>query len=370
MAGRRRRKGTGSIEKQRDGTYIARTANRERSGRFARRSDAEAALDEWNRQVAGGIDIAASRQPVRRFLAEWLDVVREKVKPSTHAYYDRHAGYAMPYIGDLALESVTPLHIERMLTELGKTSLSERSVHHVRAVLRAACNAAVRWRLIERNPVAGTQAPQVADYPARVLTIDEQAALLTAADGHRLAALYHLALGLGLRRGELLGLRWSDIDSDARTLSIRESKTASGRRMLPLTDNLVATLDAHRVNQDEERIIAQQRASDAGQPIPAWNAADLVFCSDAGTLLSPRNLVRSFKALLHRAGLSDRIRLHDLRHTAITFFVASGGDPKSAQAFAGHADATTTMRIYAHLQADKLRDGVEAAERARGKKRA
>ncbi len=391
MAGRRRRKGTGSIEKQPDGSYIARTTNRERSGRFLSRSDAETALDEWNRQTARGIDIAASKQPVRQFVAQWLEVTAEKVKASTHEYYSRHAGYAMPHIGDYALEAVTPMHIERMLLALGKTSLSERSVYHVRSVLRAAFNAAVRWRLIDRSPVAGTQAPQVAEYPARVLTIDEQAALLAEAATHRHAALYHLALGLGLRRGELLGLRWADIDMDARLLVVRESKTRTGRRALPLTDHLVAVLENHRANQREEAQVAQQRATDraqqAGEPTPLaqWNADGRVFCSDVGTPLAPRNLVRSFKVLLDKVNareakaaaeegrqariiLSPAIRLHDLRHTAITFFVAGGGDAKSAQAFAGHADASTTMRIYAHTQADKLRDGVEAAERARTKK--
>jgi integrase len=392
MAGqRRRRKGTGSIEKQPDGSFIARTSDRARSGRFASRSAAEAALNEWNRQQASGIDIAAGKQKVRTFLALWLDVVARKVRPSTHQFYTRHAAYTGPYIGDLALDAVRPIHLERMFGALGETSLSPRSIFHVRAVLRTAFNAAVKWKLLDESPVLGTDAPQVEDYPAQVLTTAEQAALLNAVAGHRLAALYHLALGLGLRRGELLTLRWDDYDAAHRVLYVRESKSKHGRRYLPLTEGQATVLARHRANQAEEGVTLQQRATEQaerdGTPVPLirWNPDGYIFCSEVGTAILPRNLTRTFKATLARINADEReaaekegrapreiipeaLRLHDLRHTAITFFVAGGADPKSAQALAGHADASTTMNLYAKSQAERLRSVVEAAERERQRK--
>jgi integrase len=292
----------------------------------------------------------------------------------------------------MAIEAVRPIHIERMLTSLKGAGLAPRSVFHVRAVLRAAFNHAVRWKLLPESPIGGTDAPRVEDYPARALSGEEADVLLAAVRGHRLAALYHLALTLGLRRGELLTLRWSDYDAERRTLYVRESKSKPGRRFLPLTAALFAELEAHRAAQADEAKIAQQRAADdareRGVPVPLirWNPDGLVFCSEVGTAIVPRNLTRTFKDTLKRINreeakqaeeegrparvlIPEALRLHDLRHTAITWFVAGGSDPKSAQALAGHADAETTMNLYAKSQAERLRGVVEAAELERSKRR-
>lgn len=375
MARQRRPRGSGKIQRQPNGTYIARTANGDRSGRFATRPEAEAALTEWNTQLANGMDLAAARQRVRQYLSTWLEVKRQKVRASTLAFYTRHCEYTGPYIGDLPLEGVRPLHLERMFRALADAGLSPRSVFHVRAVLRAAFRDAVRWKMLRDSPIDGTDAPMVEDYPSIALDADQCERLLAVADQHRLRALIHLAIGLGMREGELLHAHWEDYDADRRTLWVRTSKSKAGRRYLPLSDAMIAILEAHRQNQAEEVQIARERArrraDRTGEPVQlvVWNPDSLIFCSEAGTPIMPRNLIRAFKAMLTAAGVPAHVRFHDLRHTAITYMVLGGADPKSVQALAGHADAQTTFNLYAKAQAERSREVIERAEIERKKRK-
>ncbi len=371
MARQRRPRGSGKIQKQPNGTYIARTSDGARTGRFATRQEAESALNEWNALIANGQDLAAARQRVRQYLATWLDMKRDTVRPRTLEFYTRHCQYSGPYIGDLPMEGVRPLHIERMLRSLADAGLAPRSVFHVRSVLRTAFRDAVKWKVIRESPIDGTNAPKVEDFESVALNADQCERLLTVANHYRLRALIHLAIGLGMRQGELLHARWDDYDAEQGTLYIRTSKSKAGRRYLPLTPELAAMLEAHQQNQIEEAQIAQQRAGvkaeREGTPTPliVWNPNGLIFCSEAGTPILPRNLLRTFKAMLTAAGLPTSIRFHDLRHTAITYMVAGGADPKTVQALAGHADAQTTFNLYAKAQAERARGVIEQAEVAR-----
>lgn len=403
----RRTRGTGTIQRQRDGSYIARTAGRERAGRFAARPDAEAALDAWNAQIGRGVNPNDSRQKVRDFAVTWLtEVVAPHKTPRTLEFYTRHVGYATTHLGDYALETVTTRLIEQTLGKLATAGLSPRSVEHVRAVLRNMLNVALRWGLIGDNPAA--RAPRV-DVPARgerALSAPQVAVLLAAARGDRLEALYHVALTLGLRRGELLGLRWSDIDWTAQTATVAQQvgegpgrriqiipyvKSADGRRVLPIGSDLLARLRERQSDDAVEAQIAQQRATcaaiNAGWPVPLvrWNPHDLVFCSDAGTLIQPSNLNRRFAALVEHTNAQTRRRAaaegwqkettaalllpaqtspHTLRHTALTD-LAAHGEAKAVQSIAGHADIETTMNLYAGRRMSAMRAAVEAVERER-----
>lgn len=375
MARQRRPRGSGKIQRQPNGTYIARTSDGSRSGRFAVRSDAEKALTDWNAQIAMGRDLAAARQRVRQFLATWLDVKRDKVRPRTLEFYTRHCQYSGPYIGDMALEGVRPLHLERMFGSLTDAGLAPRSVFHVRAVLRAAFRDAVKWKVLRESPIDGTDAPKVEAFDSVALDAAQCEALLAIADAHRLRALIHLAVGLGFRQGELLNARWDDYDIERQTLYVRTAKSKAGRRYLPLSQEQAEIVEAHRQNQLEEAQIVQKRAAaqaeKRGEPTPliVWNPTGLIFCSEAGTPILPRNLLRAFKAMLKAARLPTSIRFHDLRHTAITYMVIGGADPKAVQALAGHADAQTTFNLYAKAQAERARTVVEQAEAQRKRRK-
>lgn len=393
MAAQRREKGTGSYWQDKHGQWWAKAT---RDGRTIRaravdRADAKAKAKALAGELTAS-DIDTARMPMRAWLSHWIDTVEAsgRVKPSTIAFYRRHCEYMISHIGKTLLGRLEPRHVRAMLAALGAGGLSPRSVAHVRAVLANSLNMAIKDKAIRDNAAQLADAPQVEDYPAYALSVEEQRRLIDAVDGvrrrvrwntwggireqiaegrppHRLAAFAHLALGLGLRRGELLALAWRDIDFDAGLLVVRESKTKAGQgRILPLTAHLVAVLRAHLAMQTEEAQAARADAALAGLPAPLWNSAGLVFCSDVGSPVSESNFsARTFKTWLAWAGLPGTIRVHDLRHTFATMAAGAGGDIKSVQTLMGHADPMTTLRIYAHAQADRLRPVVEAAEAAR-----
>jgi len=393
----RRTRGTGTIQRQRDGSYIARTSDKSRSGRFPAGSEgyreAEEALERWNRAVNAGRNPNDSRMKFRDFIRLWLTEGCKKVQPSTREFYARHAGYATHYIGNLPLEIVDEREIEIMQGKLANDGLSPRSINHVRAVLRNALNVAKRWRLVTENPAVNVPEWPVNEDGGQVLTPAQVAILLTSVEGERLCVLYHIALTLGLRRGELLALRWSDIDWDACILSVEQTvKEGEGRKIgigivksrkardLPLSDDLIVLLRKRQQEDIEEGRIMQQRATNKaekdGAPIPLvhWNPLGLVFCSEAGTMIQLSNFNRSFGWLVarinkqlkntdapHALYLPSDLSPHDMRHTALTDLAATG-EAKAVQGIAGHADIDTTMRLYAKRRMTAMRDALEKME--------
>jgi len=412
MAQKRRKRGTGTIQRQGDGSWIARTTGNERSGRFPvgpeGYREAERALDLWNKQIGRGANPNEGRQPTRDVLAAWLvEIVKPHKTPRTFEFYKRHVGYATTYIGDIPIEGLSSRAIDKMLGQLRADGLSPRSVDHVRSVLHNALNVIhKRWKIIDSNPADDIPSFRVRKTGDRALSAVQAAILLAAVEGHRLCALYHVALTLGLRKGELLGLRWSDVDWTAATLTIRQqvtvdeagkliieptTKTDEAPPVLPLPPDCLARLRQRQAEDKADARIFQQRAADKatkqGKPIPLihWNPNDLIFPSDEGTVLMPRNFTRHMKAVVVRANKATHARAtaegwesdvlraallpsdlhpHDLRHTALTD-LAAHAEAKAVQSIARHADIDTTMRLYAGRHAGAMRAAVEAVEKQR-----
>lgn len=401
-----RKRGTGTVQRQPDGTFIARTSDKSRSGRFPDRSSAEAALEVWNRALIRGSDPNEARQKLRDFIRSWLvEVVRPNVAPGTYEHYKRHAGYATAIIGDLAVEAIGEQAIERMLNRLATEGLRPQSVEHVRAVLHNALNVARRWGLRPDNPVTLVPHRRIPARPDRALTPAQLATFAHGIVGDRLEALYHLMFTLGLRRGEALGLRVVDVDLAAgtvhvvqqvkeledRRVGLGELKSDEGLRLLPLpTDcaaHLAARLDALAAEARTVQQRAAERAAQAGEPTPIvrWNPHGLLFPSEVGTWLQPSNFNRAFVRLVARINekvqeraateawpadtlraclLPDDLSPHDLRKTALTD-LAAHGEAKAVQSIAGHADIDTTMRVYAGRRMAAMRAAVDAVERER-----
>jgi len=199
-----------------------------------------------------------------------------------------------------------------------------------------------------------TWPPAPSNAEMRTLTSEQARALIRAAEGDRLQALYAVALASGARQGELFGLRWQDVDLERGTIRIvrtlargvsewafTEPKTASGRRTVPIGTSATNALRTHKRRQAAERL----RIGDA------WHDFGLVFTTELGTPLSPQNMLRrSFHPLLARAGV-PRIRFHDLRHTAATLLLEAGSHPRVVAERLGHADPGLTLRVYAHATA-------------------
>jgi integrase len=244
--------------------------------------------------------------------------------------------------------------------------LSFRTIRNVRAILRCALEQAKVWGYVARNAAEATEPPRGVAPKIKPLTKDQARRLIEAVKGHRLEALYRIALSLGLRRGEVLGLLWSDIDLDKGTLRITgqvqtlrldgcqnvrtsSAKTAAGARELPLPDLLVQVLRRHWELQQLER-------STLGVD---WKEHGLVFPSKVGTPIWPRNLIRNFKLILQAAGLPETTRFHDLRHSCATILLAQGVSLKTVSDILGHTDIRTTANIYGHTDDDQKRDATE-----------
>lgn len=210
--------------------------------------------------------------------------------------------------------------------------------------------------------------PRVERFESKMLSPDQARTFIDAARGESLEALYNVALSLGLRMGEALGLRWQDIDLDRRTLIVNrilerigrgdgsklmlvEPKTSRSRRTVNLPDAAARALRAHKVRQLEERLMAGAR----------WQDQGLVFPSTIGTPLEPHTLHDDFKRILVKAKLPD-IRFHDLRHSAASLMLAQGIPLRSIQEVLGHSSITLTANLYAHVGEQLKREAADAMD--------
>ncbi|MDP9358351.1 MAG: site-specific integrase [Chloroflexota bacterium] len=301
-----------------------------------------------------GTPVKVERLTVAQFLSRWLDAsVKPSVKAKTYEGYESIVRVrVVPHIGKLPLSKLTPLDLQGLYASLQGSGLSTRSVHHTHRALHRAFQQAVRWDLLVRNPCDVVTPPQVRRPEMRILTQDQVSVLLNATQGHPAHALYALAVTTGMRQGELLGLRWDDVDLDRARLIVRralqpqnkaglvfvEPKTSRSRRTIVLSQRAVAALRRHRTRQLEQRLLA---GSD-------WQDHDLVFCNQVGGPLDPSWQRQTFYEVLKAANLPT-IRFHDLRHTAATLLLLRGVHFKVVSEMLGHATVTLTLDTYSHL---------------------
>jgi integrase len=359
MPGRRRANGEGTIVRRSDGRFHAAyyvlnpEGSRQRRFVYGRTwEECHAKLIEMKAKTAQGVPLAVRSWTVESYLQYWLrEVAGPRLRPSTMAGYEIVVRvHVTPAVGKKQLARLTPQDVRQLLSRKRDEGLSVRMVQYIHAVLRNALQNAVREELISRN-VARLVQVETPDYEVgKGLTIAEAQRLLQAVRDTRWHSLYVLALLLGLRRGELLGLRWLDVDLDGGTLTVRHNlvraggelrmqapKTRRSRRTLPLPPQVVAALRRQQVVQETERTAAGGSWADNG----------LVFATSLGTPMEPRNLTRHFYSVRDRANLPD-VRFHDLRHTCLTLLLNLGTSPHIAQAIAGHSHVDVTMMIYAH----------------------
>ena len=316
-----------------------------------------------------GLVFDAEDMSVGDYLGRWLlDSVRGSVRRSTFESYRRQVDrYLIPVIGRIKLTKLTHVHVQGLYRQMQDRGLSARTVQYTHAVLHRALKQAVRWHMIPRNVCEAVDVPQVSQGEIRPLNEDQARRLLRTASGERLEAFYVLAIHTGMRPGELLGLRWEDVTLGDAGGTLRVSralfegefatpKTKRSRRRIKLSAGSASALEAHRRRQIEEQ------SRKAG----LWQNHDLVFPSSVGTPLSHRNVARSFKALLKRAGLPSSIRLYDLRHTCATLLLSRNVHPKYVQELLGHASVTQTLDTYSHVVEGMDGGTAEAIEDALG----
>jgi len=237
---------------------------------------------------------------------------------------------------------------------IDRLPLAPNTVRNIRAVLRRALNQALKWELISRNVTTLVETPRITQEEMSALDEQQARALLRVLKGDRLEALYRVALSLGLRRGEVLGLRWQDIDFDTATLRIAQTvqrtrsqsliiatpKTKSSLRTLSIPPVLLGVLRRHRSRQEGESLD---------------NPHDLVFISTTGTPLEPDNITHRFKAFAKAAELPDEIHFHSLRHSCATLLLAQGVPMYVVKDILGHDQISTTMK-YTHPTPETMRN--------------
>jgi integrase len=314
-------------------------------------------MRELQRQREAGVNLIKGRLTVQKYLDDWLEyTVKQSCETKTYASYEETCRNRInPYVGTIQLDKLQPEHVQKMVIALQSKGLAERTIQYAVNVLSRALNKAVKFGHIARN-VAMLVIPRATKHNVEPLTPEQARALLKATQGHHLEVLYRVALNLGLRRGEILSLRWADVNLDKHLLTVQKSKTPAGARTLPIPPRLVEALRNHWIKLQEER-----RSLGTN-----WKEHGLIFPSEVGTPLNPNNLHRHFKATLKKAGLSENIRFHDLRHSCATFLISQGVNLHVVKEILGQSRISVTSDIYGHLLPEVQQDVIENIDRMLG----
>lgn len=353
----RRGNSEGTITKRKDGRWEARISlpdGKRKSFYGKTRQEVAKRLAEARHEVDRGFLLSDERLTVGQHLANWFESTRLYIKPSSrYRYRSQVFSHLIPGLGQIPLSKLTVQHIQTFYARKLDEGMSGTTLHHLHAVFHQALKQAVELGLVPRNVTEQMKAPRRTTRQMTPLTEEQAQQFREAVIGDRFEALYTLALTTGMREGELLALRWQDVDLEQASLKVRmglqrdergwhlaETKTTYSQRTIGLTKTAVAALRVHWLRQQEERLALG----------PAWDSSlDLAFPNTIGGPMNPRGFVRHhFKVVLAKVGLLD-IRFHDLRHTAATILLSHGVNVKVVSEMLGHADVATTLRIYAHV---------------------
>ena len=330
-------------------------------GGYRTKRDALSALNEAQGALQRGLYVEPSRLTLKTFLIDhWLPAIKSRLRKSTfEGYRSSIRSHVLPRLGEVLLQALSPDQLNAFYSELlekgrrnGKGGLSPKTVHNVHVMLHKALHDAVRWNYLPRNVAQFADPPrQTSSGKAmRAWSPGELRSFLQLVEKDPHFAAWVLAANTGMRRGEVLGLRWQDIDFDRRRLAIRqtiisidyqveisEPKTARGRRSIALDSGTVTALRSHRVAQNQQKLKLGEAYQDFG----------LVFCREDGTPIHPDRFTQMFDKHVKESGL-PRIRLHDLRHTHATLALAAGIHPKVVSERLGHSTVAFTMDVYSH----------------------
>ena len=378
MTTRKRGRGDGHVRKLANGRWAVVLSGGRHEGKRVRRwiyGDSQAQvlekMEKARAEFRAGGSVAIRRETVGAFLHRWLeDSAKPRIKPRSYERFEEIARlHIVPTLGKVRLEKLSPTDVQKLINLKHRQGFSAQTVTHCRGVLRAALNHALKWGLVMRNVAALVDVPRIERPAVHALSADQARTILQATVGTKYEALYALALSTGSRRGELLGLRWPDVDLEAGRLSITQSlqriegrlqlsevKTARSRRTIPLPQYAIRALKAHRARQAQQRLAAGAQWRDT---------LGMIFTNDSGGFVEPVNLRRDFLRTLAKAGLPP-MRFHNLRHGAATLMLREGVPLKMIQELLGHSSIAVTSGFYAHLDDEFKRQGADAMDRALG----
>jgi len=395
MAGKKGN-GEGSIFKRSDGKWCGVVTNgRDNEGHLKRqyyygRTRQEVA--DKILTVQNEIKTGTFIEPTKIKVGEWLDLwLQEYMRPSLRlttysSYEDTIRSHIKPTLSDIMLRELRPEHLQKLYNEKykrgrvdGKGGLSARSVRYIHVIIHESLEQALKTQLVVRNVSDATTLPRQTKKDIRVFTVEEQLKFTETAENDSWGTAFKLDLASGLRLGELLALKWSDIDFKEGVLKVRNSlarvrtfenednksnneptndpekrvsrlifqepKTKSGKRNIPLPENILEELKEHKLMQENEKSFMGEAYADCG----------LIFCTHYGTPIEPRNMMRRFYQLVNDAGL-QKTNFHSMRHSFASRALEAGIHPKIVQEMLGHANISMTLDIYSHVMPELKKD--------------
>ncbi|MCX7843361.1 MAG: site-specific integrase [Clostridia bacterium] len=367
----------GNIRQRKDGTWEARyTANGKQKSVYAKtRPEVSAKLTKILNDINTGIFIEPTKTTVSSWLDTWFETYKKPtVKAKTlECYYNIIEKHIKPAIGKYTLKDLRPEKVQKMYNDIA-AKLSPRMAELTHITLRAALEQAVTNDLIVKNVTQKTKLPATTEKERRVLTTDEQKKFMEALKGNRLEAAFILDLFSGLRVGELAALRWKNIDLENKIMNVSQTlyrvknfdkdaqtktrlefgttKSHKGKRDIPLMDEVVAVLKAHKARQAAERLKVGELYHKEDE-----EGNRLVFCTQIGTPLEPRKISDEFYKIIEKAEI-PKANMHSLRHTFATRGLENGIELKVMQELLGHSTITLTGDVYSHVLQDKKREAI------------
>lgn len=361
----------GSIFKRANGRWVAMMSlgdGTRKSFSGKTRLEVQRRLTEALRDRDKGLPIIRDeRECLAHYAPSWLAMIKPTVRPSTWQRYEELCRlHVLPILGTTPLTRLTVQHLNALYAAKLAEGLSPRTVRYIHATLHKALHDAQAMSLVQRNVADLATAPRPRRAEMQTFTPEQARRFLDQTHGDRLEALYVLAITCGMRLGELLALRWSDVDLEHGYLIVQRSlrrskgtwiytepKTVHGRRKLVLTGIACEALHRHRARQATERLALGS----------IWTNSELVFTNEVGQPLPGTTIYRErFLPLCRHAGVPT-IRFHDLRHTAATLLLLQGVNAKVVSEMLGHASVTITLNLYAHVLPDMQKDAAAALDR-------
>lgn len=346
-----------------EGCIIYRESRREWVGvvslngrRLTKYAKTQKEVREWVKgmltKIGNGLTFSGTQITLEKYTSSWLDGKEISQRPTTVIQYRQICmQHILPNLGRLRMQEIEPAHLKRIYLIKREEGRGARTVQLIHVVLHAILQQAVKEGILGRNPADAVERPKVEQAERHILTEEQAQRLVIASQGTRFGMLFYLALTTGMREGELLGLKWADLDWSKGVLNIQRQlrrsdghgyllvppKTKAGRRQIKLGHETLDRLADHKSQQDLERSAMRNR----------WVENDLIFPNTLGKPMSGKNMFYEFKNVLKQNGLPP-IRFHDLRHTSLSLLLDGGTPVNTVQKRAGHSKASITTDTYGH----------------------
>jgi integrase len=369
---RKRGQGEGSIYRMQDGRWRAAImVGRSADGRQIRkiytaatRHEVQDKLTDTLKDIKQGLPVVFEKQTVGDFLTHWLEqVLKPRVRPKTlRTSSDFVKNHYKPAFGETPLAKLSPQDVRQFVNAKLEADFSPKTVKHLLVTLRGALATAVKDGLVARNVASLVDPPRIIPHEPVVFNPEQARAFLDAVRGTRLQAAFTVAVAVGMRQGEILGLKWADVDLNSGQLNVRsalqrvekkliqvEPKSRKSRRAIQLPGVCVSALVRHQAKQHDEQTWAGTR----------WQDTGYVFTTRVGTPIDARGLLRDYYRVTRPKPEKDceeppklafpPIRFHDLRHSAATLLLAQGVSPRYISDLLGHSQVSFTLQTYAHV---------------------